>query len=245
MDRRTMLSPLPSGEIAAVRPSGDFLRGALGCVLMLALVACNQPPQEKSASTAPPPAPPVTATAPPTTPPVKPAVAPAANPKEQAFLQAMVPHHEMAIKMAQTALDRAKDPQLKTLAQAIVSAQTQEIAQMHAIHQRLYSSDLKPDPIAHGVLGMSMKDAGMDMSTDALATADPFDKAFIDAMIPHHQGAIRMARVLLANTKDAELTKLGTGIITAQSAEIAAMNALRKKLYGAESPAGGVPAESK
>jgi uncharacterized protein (DUF305 family) len=68
-----------------------------------------------------------------------------------------------------------------------------------------------------------------------------FDRRFIDAMIPHHQGAIRMAHVMLADTDDAELEKLGKAIIDAQSEEIEEMNAWRKRWYGAKSPAGGVP----
>jgi len=34
-----------------------------------------------------------------------------------------------------------------------------------------------------------------------LEEAIPFDRAFIDAMIPHHQGAIRMARLELARVQ--------------------------------------------
>lgn len=40
-----------------------------------------------------------------------------------------------------------------------------------------------------------MTDAQLGMAGDmsALDGAQPFDRAFIDAMVPHHQGAIRMA----------------------------------------------------
>jgi uncharacterized protein (DUF305 family) len=161
------------------------------------------------------------------------------NPIEQAFLQTMVPHHESAIEMARLAQERAKTAEIKAMAEAIIGAQSKEIAQMQGIHRRLFEADLQPDAMGHDKLGLTMDEAGMHMDMGGLKTADPFDKAFIDMMVPHHQGAIRMARKLLAATKDAELTKLGQDIIAAQSAEIEQMNKLRLKLYGAASPAGG------
>jgi uncharacterized protein (DUF305 family) len=47
-----------------------------------------------------------------------------------AFIDAMIPHHQSAIMMAQVALARAEHPELKSLAQAIIDAQQREIAQM-------------------------------------------------------------------------------------------------------------------
>lgn len=46
------------------------------------------------------------------------------------FIDAMIPHHESAIMMAQMALQRAEKPEIKTLAEAIIQAQTAEIEQM-------------------------------------------------------------------------------------------------------------------
>jgi uncharacterized protein (DUF305 family) len=61
---------------------------------------------------------------------------------------------------------------------------------------------------------------GMDHNISMLETADPFDPAFLEMMIPHHEGAITMAKAQLANGSDHELKQLAQGIITAQQREI-------------------------
>lgn len=163
---------------------------------------------------------------------------------ERAFLQAMVPHHQSAVEMATVARKRAEHPQIRQLATSIVTTQNREIAQMRSIYQRSFGTALKSNPMAHKTLGLSPEEAGMNhMQGGAmLANARPFDRAFIDMMIPHHQGAVRMARAVLARRPGASVRSLANAIITAQSREIGQMNAWRIRWYGAPSPAVGMPA---
>lgn len=65
----------------------------------------------------------------------------------------------------------------------------------------------------------------MDEMTEGLSglQGDAFDKAFVEMMIVHHQGAVDMAELIPANAKHEELKKLGRDIITAQTKEIAMM----------------------
>lgn len=67
---------------------------------------------------------------------------------------------------------------------------------------------------------------GMGSSMDAMMESmegkrdNEFDKAFIDAMLAHHEGAIEMAHEALKYGKHDEVKKLASDIITAQENEI-------------------------
>lgn len=166
---------------------------------------------------------------------------------DRAFVSQMIPHHEMAVEMAEDAQEMSEHSEIKTTADAIISGQTKEITQLRAIAERL---DVEPASMGGShqtmmkdaqTLGLSVNDMGMHMDMDSLEDAKPFDKAFIDAMIPHHQGAIRMANAQLKGGSDSELNKIATAIVAAQTKEIKQMNSWRKDWYGKSSPAGGVP----
>lgn len=51
---------------------------------------------------------------------------------DQAYIAKMIAHHEGAVEMAQVALAHSTDPEIRRMAQAVIDAQTTEIAEMRA-----------------------------------------------------------------------------------------------------------------
>lgn len=73
----------------------------------------------------------------------------------------------------------------------------------------------------HGTMASMMHD--MNASLEG-KTGDDFDKAFLQEMIVHHEGAVAMAQKVLEVSKKEELRTLATDIITAQNKEIEMMS---------------------
>jgi uncharacterized protein (DUF305 family) len=153
------------------------------------------------------------------------------NKTDAAFITDMTAHHQGAIDMAKVAEMRADHAEIRALADDISSAQKGEIALMNAVMDDMNAMGMHES----GHMGMSEHDMGMDMDMAALENAKPFDKAFIDAMVPHHQGAITMAKAELAKGSQPALRKMANNIITAQTKEMAQMKTWRKDWYGADS----------
>ncbi len=83
---------------------------------------------------------------------------------------------------------------------------------------------------ARGPMMEAMDKMSRDMAA-APVTGDA-DRDFVAMMIPHHQGAIDMARYELTNGKDPAMRKLARDIVAAQDKEIAAMKAWQAKHSG-------------
>lgn len=163
---------------------------------------------------------------------------------DELFINMMVPHHQGAVAMANIALERAEHPEIKDMANAIVASQQAEIDQMKSWKQKWYgSSDTPPMsamPMLEEMPGMGGMGHTMDMQADVDAlknAAEPFDLAFIDAMIPHHQSAIDAARKVLETGVHPEMKELAQQIIDAQRREIDQMKSWRRAWYPDAPPA--------
>jgi uncharacterized protein (DUF305 family) len=152
------------------------------------------------------------------------------------FIDGMTPHHQGAIVMAKEVQQKSKRPEMKTLAVNIIKAQNQEIAEMKQWRQSWYPKDPSTPMAYNSQMGHAMpmtpdQRQGMMMSMNLGAADSQFDLRFLNAMIPHHQGALTMAQEALSKSKRPEIKQLAQAIITSQTAEIAQMKQWKQSWY--------------
>lgn len=146
---------------------------------------------------------------------------------DKAFIDAMVPHHQGAIAMARVALKNAEHDEIRELSRNIVSTQQSEIEELKSIKKEEFGTSEVPMEMNQE----QMRAMGMMMDPQALAEEDPFDRAFIDAMIPHHQSAIVMAKVANRESENPRIKELAGNIMSTQKREIEQMRRWREQWY--------------
>jgi uncharacterized protein (DUF305 family) len=93
----------------------------------------------------------------------------------------------------------------------------------HGSHGQREKGDQSAASLAFNAVNEKMhRDMAIEFSGDA-------DADFARGMIPHHQGAVDMAKIVIAFGKDPEIKKLAEEVVRAQEAEIAFMRAWLKK----------------
>lgn len=140
---------------------------------------------------------------------------------ETEFLYQMMPHHEGAIAMAQYQIRHGKDFSMIQLAKSILQEQKNEVQQMKLWLRNKYSMDVK-------MKGNFQKEMAATMETmmdhmPASSKTENIDHSFAAVMIPHHQAAIDMARVLLKYGNDKTIRSYALQLIDAQQVEIEQM----------------------
>ena len=140
------------------------------------------------------------------------------------FAQMMIPHHEQAVSMSETALKKSKNAEILKLSKQIKSLQSTEISQLTYWLTATYSSM---------TMDHDMKMSGMlttkELTSLKRLTGTAFDRMFLQLMIKHHQGAIEMLG-LISDSSNAEALALSKAIRSAQGKEISSMKLLLKKI---------------
>ena len=141
---------------------------------------------------------------------------------EVRFLDQMIQHHRSGVDMANLVLTHSERPELKSLAENIISAQSKEIEEMS---QWLEGYQAKPHQVPNKRAHQKMK---IQMEKLAKAKHKDFDKMFLDMMIKHHAGAVRMSSLVKQKRSRPELQRFAEKVILDQTAEIKQMKGWRQ-----------------
>jgi uncharacterized protein (DUF305 family) len=141
------------------------------------------------------------------------------------FMQGMIAHHAQAIYMSKLATSRGANPRLLKFANKIDQSQQAEIRLMQ--DWLVANKQTAPDTSSWRHMTMpGMLTAEQLATLDAARGAD-FDRQFLQLMIQHHQGALKMVADLFATPlagQDVDVSVFANDVVTVQTAEIDAMN---------------------
>jgi len=143
------------------------------------------------------------------------------------FVQGMIPHHEQAIEMAEIALDpkAGASAEVLALAERIRAGQDPEIDLMRG-WLKVWGRPEMQDMPGHDMSSMDGMMTPEDMEKLSTLTGAAFDTLWLELMIAHHEGAVKMADIAKAGGKNADVRTLLDAVITAQTAEITEMKGL-------------------
>ena len=153
------------------------------------------------------------------------------------FATQMIPHHEQAVAMAKLAPGHGASRPVEEVASQISAEQIPEIAQLQGMLAEWNQPAVTPAASPMG--GMPGMDGGSALAAAApgMMTEDemtrlesakgpPFDRAFLQMMITHHEGALTMAKAELADGRDQDAMLMAQNISDGQQASIQLMQQL-------------------
>ena len=178
---------------------------------------------------------------------------PTADSVDAGFSRDMAVHHRQGVEMANLALDRSTDPEVRQLAFDISSTQTNQAGQMEgwlALWGLSRSGGehmawMGGEPAGHDMSSMSGSDGALmpGMATEAelaelrTLTGTEFDVQFLRLMIRHHQGGFEMAQDAAENSSETAVRTLARSIAETQTAEVTTMVGMLTARGGTPLPA--------
>lgn len=150
------------------------------------------------------------------------------NDADVTFVSGMVPHHDQAIEMADTILEKDPSEPVRDLAEQIKAAQEPEIEQLNDMLETFGEESSDGGHSGHG--GGSETDTGTEMHAGMMtdeqmqqlmdASGSDAERMFLTLMIEHHNGAVEAAEMEIVDGQYAPAVELATKIRDDQRAEI-------------------------
>jgi uncharacterized protein (DUF305 family) len=167
---------------------------------------------------------------------------------DRSLIDAMVPYHEGVRELSSIALTRVEHPELRPLLSELVRVQGLEINEMRRWRQQWFGSSATPPMRQIPRLSADATSSGapsMNMEAEIVrlrSAPAPFDRAFIDTVIPHFQNTLDLARLAEKRAARPELAKLAATIIDRQQRESDQLIQWRQAWYGNTGSPSSAPA---
>ena len=163
------------------------------------------------------------------------------------YLVHMIPHHQVAVDISYMLQKKTKSPKMQEILRILIWMQEYEIKLMEIMKETLPNDDMSPDTEMRKEYIPTISDYYEPNSlglTDTFCDPNFFDpeghmkhlknmkltdEMYIEHMIPHHQVAVDMSKVLLRNTTNDFMIYLAYRIIRSQQAEIVMLKDLLEK----------------
>lgn len=145
------------------------------------------------------------------------------NDPDTAFAKGMLGHHRGAVDMAKIQLKYGDNETMLQLAQKIIDNQQIEIDTLNK-WLASHPDASKPKPNTEAMQQAYARSMDVLHGDMVLGIADPVpDVAFARGMLPHHMGAVEMAKIELKYGTNEEMRQLAQEIINTQQTEIELM----------------------
>ena len=147
------------------------------------------------------------------------------------FMQGMIAHHAQAIVMSRMAERNGANPQVLKLSRKIDQSQVPEIDIMQQWLRRY--NQFAPDTASWHDMRMDGMLTNEELKVLETAKGVDFDRAFLNGMIKHHEGALKMVEDLFKSPgagQEVDAGVFANDVVTAQTGEIGIMRRLLTQL---------------
>lgn len=146
------------------------------------------------------------------------------------FIVQMIPHHRAAIQMSTNVLRFTENKAVRRIAQRIIDQRGQCIEQMEA-------AQASSAQLANPTMDLRLYQRRMDLiyrelyaQMGSVGENNRLAAVFLAEMIPHHQGAVRVAETALKYDVCTELVPILRSIVSQQRQETAQMRTLLRRM---------------
>jgi uncharacterized protein (DUF305 family) len=140
------------------------------------------------------------------------------------YLQMMVAHHEQGLEMVDLAKEKATNPDLKTLAQAVSATQTDEVTMIKGwLTDWGKTTQVDHAPSAHADHGGLPATGPEEIEALKKASGKTFDTAFLNLFVAHQHNAVEMAAMEKTGGSNKETKAFAERVKQSRTAQIQQM----------------------